>query len=143
MTTLEKHTMTGLDTLYDYAVQKKILVYFARIGIAPAVTIKDLENFNIALDSSHIYGENEEKIILMHELAHIAVGAFYKNSDSITYKKRMENKASRWLIRLLIPADKLDGAVNYGITETWELAEYFEVPEDFMAKAIEYYKISA
>lgn len=39
----------------------------------------------------------------------------------------------------LIPSDRLNEAVSQGHTEIWELAEYFEVTEDFMRKAVCYY----
>lgn len=39
----------------------------------------------------------------------------------------------------LIPWGKLKQAVRDGMTEVWELAEYFDVTEDFMRWAIAYY----
>ena len=41
---------------------------------------------------------------------------------------------------MLIPADELKDAFIHGITEPWELAEYFNVTEDYIQKAYRYYK---
>ena len=41
---------------------------------------------------------------------------------------------------MLIPHSDLKAAVLRGITEIWELAEYFDVPCEFMQKAAEYWQ---
>ena len=53
----------------------------------------------------------------------------------------MENKALRWQINILIPLSRLKEAIANGYTDIWDLADYFEVSEDFMRQAILYYKI--
>ena len=39
-----------------------------------------------------------------------------------------------------LPLEELQEAVNKGYTEIYELAEYFDVTEDFILTAIEIYK---
>lgn len=84
--------MTGLDQLHAYAEENRIHVFFMRLGFNPAVTIKYLENidFDIVLDPKQVSGEYAEKLALMHELAHIATGAFYCDSHDINYRRKME-----------------------------------------------------
>lgn len=132
--------MTTLTQLYDYAKHGNIFVYFGNIKFSKAITIKKQDKYNIALDYNTISCEFEEKTVLMHELAHIATGAFYKNNHDIHYKRKMENKADKWLIKLTISKNELEEAIKNGYIEPWELAEIFEVTEEFMRKAMFYYK---
>ena len=44
-----------------------------------------------------------------------------------------------YAIKKLIPKDELKNAADSGITEVWELAEYFNVTEDFVKRAIYIY----
>lgn len=134
--------MTGLDQLHAYAEENRIHIFFMRLGFNPAVTIKYLDNidFDVALDPTQVSGEYAEKVALMHELAHIATGAFYSDFHDLNYRRKMEKLAQRWLIKFLIPYEKLSAAIKEGYHEIWELAEYFEVPPDFMAEAVEYYQ---
>lgn len=134
--------MTGLDLLYKYASEERIYVYFDHIGFSPATTIREPdETFNIAIDPEETQGEYAEKTVLMHELAHIATGSFYTNKDDIFQRRKAENRANRWLIKHMIPFEDLTLAIENGYTEIWSLAEYFEVSEDLMNEAIEYYKM--
>lgn len=40
----------------------------------------------------------------------------------------------------LMPSDELLQAVQNGCVEVWELAEYFDVTEDFVRRACEIYR---
>lgn len=42
-------------------------------------------------------------------------------------------------VTALIPVDALDDAVADGCTEVWELAERFQVTEEFVRKAVCWY----
>ncbi len=137
--------MTGLQRLYDYAERERILIHSARIPFSPAVTIRDRDElegefFYIALDPRQLCGECEEKHAVLHELSHIAVGAFYRNEHDIFYRRKMENKALRWQILHEIPREALEEALADGCTSPWELAERFEVTQDFMEKALFFYR---
>lgn len=132
--------MSGIDRLYSFAEKENIFVYFGKIGFSSALTVRDAGDYNIMMDPGRIHTSGEEKLILMHELSHIATDSFYKNGHDIQYRRKMENRATNWLIKFLIPEDELIFAVQNGFTEVWDLADYFEVPEDFMLKAIAFYQ---
>ena len=51
-------------------------------------------------------------------------------------RQRHENRANKWAIQALIPVEKLDDAIAEGCTEVWELAERFQVTEDFIRRAV-------
>ena len=94
----------------------------------------------IALDYNLMENGSEERCAAAHELGHCARDAFYTRNDPLYIRKRCENKADKWAIKKLIPKDELMNAVHSGLSDPWELAEYFRVTEDFMKKAIWYYQ---
>lgn len=96
-------------------------------------------NCYIGMDTKKIRTEREERMHLAHELGHCLRGAFYNLYSKADIRKKHENLADTWAIRHLIPkADWVEARKN-GYTEVWELAEYFDVTEDFIRKAHELY----
>lgn len=93
----------------------------------------------IALDTAKLKNAAEEKACLAHELGHCATGSFYNVHSPCGLREREETRAARWAIRVLVPEEELLQAVQHGITEPWELAEFFDVPEAFIRKAMAYY----
>ena len=94
----------------------------------------------ICMDASLIYGGSVERVHFAHELGHCARSAFYVRSDPPWIRNRCEHKADKWAIKKLVPKDELKKAVAAGYTEPWQLAEYFDVTEDFMTLAMWYYQ---
>ena len=78
------------------------------------------------------------RVHLAHELGHCTSDSFYNRYTSFDIRQKHENRADKWAIKKLVPKDELDDAVSRGITEPWDLAEHFNVTEDFMKKAICY-----
>lgn len=94
----------------------------------------------IAMDVDKMKDSQEEKVFLAHELGHIETGSFYNIHSGLDIRGKRERQADKQAIKMLVPKDELDAAVSSGYTELWELAEYFEVTEDFMEKAVCWYK---
>ena len=93
----------------------------------------------IGMDDSVCDGSIQERVHLAHELGHCVTGSFYNIFATIDCRERHENRASKWAIQHIIPVEEMDQAIANGYTEIWQLAELFEVPEDFIKKAICYY----
>ena len=93
----------------------------------------------IALDPWMLVTVADEKVKLAHELGHCITGSFYNVYAPCDVRQKHENHADKWAIKELIPEDELNKAVSHGITEIWDLAEYFGVTEDFMRKAVCWY----
>lgn len=124
--------------LYDFAKDRDILIINDKLKKSPSMSIFDEGLCTIVIDNRQIHSAVEENVIAAHEVGHCETGAFY-NEKSLELKSRMEYRANRWAIKKLIPEDELIEAFEHGILETWELAEQFEVTEDFMIKALEFY----
>ncbi|WP_101697023.1 ImmA/IrrE family metallo-endopeptidase [Clostridium minihomine] len=79
------------------------------------------------------------KCVLAHELGHCATGCTHKVSSLLDLIEKHEYKANRWAIEQYIPFDEMSRAIKQGYTERWQLAEYFDMPEPFIQKALNYY----
>ena len=64
---------------------------------------------------------------------------FYNVYSELSLKSQQEYRANIATIKKLVPRDELIEAIHAGLFEHWELSEYFEVSDEFMVKAMEYY----
>lgn len=124
--------MTLLD-LYQRAEQEGVDVdYFPMREVISFSLPEGL----IAMDVDKMKNSQEEKAFLAHELGHIETGSFYNVYSGLDVRGKHERRADKQAIKMLVPKDELDKAVREGCTELWELADYFDVPCEFMEKAI-------
>lgn len=122
--------------LYEAAEKLGVEIYSGNIPNCISFSVPGY----IALDYNLMENGSEERSAAAHELGHCARDAFYTRNDPYYIRKRCENKADKWAIKKLIPKDELIKAVNRGLTEPWELADYFNVTEIMMKKAMWYYR---
>lgn len=78
---------------------------------------------------------------LGHELGHCEEGAFYTRLSAPTAREKCEEMAARWEIRHLLPRTALRSALKNGIRTSWELAEFFDLPEPLVLRAVAYYRV--
>jgi len=95
-------------------------------------------NCYIGIDSTN-KSEQEITVHKAHELGHCMTGAFYNKYSKFDLISKHEYRANKWAIKKLIPKDELIETVESGYTETWQLAEYFEVTEEFIIQALKFY----
>ena len=131
--------MTICD-LYDFAKQQHIeVIPFPLPETGSMSVMEDGGICYIGMDDAVRDGAVQERVHLGHELGHCATGSFYNIYAPLDCRQRHENRADKWAILNLIPVDDLDEAVAEGCTEVWELAERFQVSEEFVKKAVCYY----
>ena len=75
-----------------------------------------------------------------HEMGHCITDSFYAGYSPLEKRAKHEYRADKWAINYLIPFDALCQAVSEGNCELWQLAEYFDVGEPFVEKAIAYHE---
>ena len=126
-----------LSNLYDLAKQQNIevLVHTMPQNRSMSLMLEDGRCF-VGMDESVRDGGIQERVHLSHELGHCVTGSFYNIYAAIDHRQRHENRANKWAIHALIPVEELDNAIAEGCTEVWELAERFQVTEDFVRKAV-------
>ena len=131
----------NLTELYDLADADNIIIDEFPMQTRKAFSVMDLDgDCYIAIDPFQLESAQEERIVLAHEIGHCETGSFYNRYATCDIRKKHENRADKWAIKHLVPQDELYEAVSAGFVETWELAEIFDVPPEFMARAIHWYQ---
>ena len=64
---------------------------------------------------------------------------FYNRWATCDIRKKHENRADKWAIERLVPLEDFDQAIADGYDNIPDLADYFNVTEDFMRKAVCFY----
>ena len=131
--------MTNLIALYRIAEVNGIKIKNFDLDGDEAVSLKRKDKCFIIIDPDDVKSIADERVKLSHELGHCLTESFYSDSSSECVKQKHENRANKWAIEHLIPIGKLNKAVQQGHTEMWDLAEYFNVGEDFMRMAVCWY----
>lgn len=130
-----------VNELYDIAESESVTVTAFSLRKREALSTMDSDGqCYVAIDPDKLTSSADEKTKLAHELGHCMTGSFYNVYSPCDSRQRYENRADKWAIKKLIPEDELEQAVAIGYTELWELAEYFNVTEDFVRKAVSWYK---
>lgn len=124
-----------LVDLYEIAEQNDIDVDYFPMRQAVSISTPD----SIALDVQKIETTKEEAVVLAHELGHCMTGSFYQ-IDTLQTRERMEYRAFKWAVQTVIPLKELLHQLKSGMVESYELAEYFNVTDEFMIKVLEFYK---
>lgn len=115
----------------------KIIPY--SISFSSAATIEYNHEYGIFVDFSRMKTISDITYALIHEVGHCATGCTHQVSSPLDLVEKHEYKANRWAIERYLPLELLNKAIKCGITECWELAEYFNLPEQFIKKALYYW----
>lgn len=135
--------MTDLTKLYNIADKNDILIVDLRIHndtVGAMSQCYDNKNYIIGIDEKKIDGQADLKVKLAHELGHCKTGSFYNRYSKLDVIGKHERRADTWAANKLIPVSKIKKAFQEGDTEAWQLAERFEVTQQFVERAIQIYK---
>ena len=131
--------LTNLSDLYALAEADSIKVDCFSLDNCQSISIQDSNgNCYIGIDPMKLESSKEEKVKLAHELGHCVTGAFYNRYSSCDIRGKHEQTANRWAVKKLVAKTELVRLLKKGLAR-WELAEHFEVTEDFINLAIRMY----
>ena len=125
------------DELYELAKEKGYKIVRFPLPATRSLSVCKDGKCCIGLDTE-IHGI-EELIKLAHEYAHCETGTFYQEDSDWITKAKCEYKANKWMYQHLVPFEELLKAVHSGITNVWDLADYFGISQEIMEKAINNY----
>lgn len=131
-------TNNPLD-LYAYAERRNIDVDWVPMRRATSLSVPLGDGYAIALDPWKLGTLAQETVCLAHELGHCETGSFYNRYAALDVRQQHENRADKWAIRRLVPAEELDAAMADGCDTIPALADRFGVTEPFMRKAVCWY----
>lgn len=127
--------MADYSELCDIADQNDILMLGGNLHGSLSMAICDKGNCTAVFDYSKIDSMPELMVCAAHEIGHCVTGAFY-TEKSFDLRSRMEYRADKWAIKKLLPKSEMEEALKNGYVEVWQLAEYFEVTEEYVKKAL-------
>lgn len=105
-----------------------------------AATIEYQDNYGIFLNYNNFINSAEEFRVLSHEYGHCKTGATHKVYSPYQLIEQHEYRANRAAVLEFLPFGKLLDAAENGCTEVWQIAEYLDMPNEFVTLAINVYK---
>lgn len=131
--------MFELSDFYRYCRDKQIDVIPYDGCPKPGATIKDGDWYAIFLDFTQVQSTRLLRGVCYHELGHAATGALHKMDSPYELVERSEYRANRWAAEHYLTEQDFRGAFSSGYTELWQLAEYFDLPEQDIKIALTYW----
>ena len=131
--------MFELSDFYNYCKQNNVDVIPFMGMPSQGATVRDGTEMAIFLDFSLIAGTRQLKGVCLHEQGHAATGALHKVCSPYETVERSEHRANRWCAEHYLTEEDFRKAFRGGCTQLWELAEYFDLPEPDIEKALNYW----
>lgn len=131
--------MFELSHFYDYCKSNMIAVIPFNDMPAKGVTMRINSHYGIFLDFEQIQSTRLLKGICYHELGHVGTGALHKVDSPYELVERSEYRANRWATERYLPVEEFRAAFAAGYSELWQLAEYFDLPEEDIKNALTYW----
>lgn len=132
--------MFELADFYQYCRHNEIDVISYDGSLRPGATIRDGDYYAIFLDFTQIRSARLLKGVCCHELGHAATGALHKVDSPFETVGRSEHRANRWMAEHYLKEEDFREAFREGYTEIWQLAEYFDLPEEIVRSAYQYWQ---
>ena len=139
MQNLSKTKIKSLEDIYQMAEDNGIDVDDVDFIKVKSISIQHNKECHIAINTKKIPTRSEEKVILAHELGHCKTGSFYNKYSKFDLVCKHEYRANRQAVLDLVPYEELLFAIEKGCKERWELAEYFDITEEFVDEVIKHY----
>ena len=127
------------DNLLAYAEAQDIPVYYGELPLTQSLSVCANGKSYIAIDPEQVASSADGRVKIAHELGHCKTGSFYTRYSKADVLEKHEYRADKWAVHRLMPLAELEEAVRRGYTEPWQLAEYFDVTEAFVHRALDLY----
>ena len=132
--------MFEISDFYDYCKRHNVDVIPYDGCPQPGATIRDGVFYAVFLDFTKIKSTRLLRGVCFHELGHIATGALHKVDSPYELVERSEYRANRWATQTFLTEEAFREAFALGYTELWQLAEYFDMPEQVVSQALTYWQ---
>lgn len=127
---------TAVCCMYDDLASLGVNVIDLKLKANTAIAF--LDNFMV-IDRSKCKTSARERTVLAHEAGHYISGAFYLAYSPYEVKEQAEHRAFSASVEKYLPASEIQKCYKMGLTENWQLADYFNLDEDFIEKALRYW----
>ena len=131
--------MFALSDFYHYCRQHGVeVIPYAGVP-QPGATIRDRGEYAVFLDFTKIRSARLLRGVCCHELGHLATGALHKVDSPYELVERSEYRANRYIAENCLTEADFREAFAAGCSELWQLAEYFDLPEQDVKNALTYW----
>ena len=124
-----------LFQLYESMYQDGIKLFDYRLIEDKAATIKLYGKYAVFLDTCKIDSIADEICTMAHEYGHCKTGSTHSVYSPFDLVCKHEYKADKWAVHEYIKFEEYQQAIQDGYTEVWQLADRFNVTEDFIRRA--------
>ncbi len=131
--------MFELADFYNFCKQNQVLVIPFDGIPQPGATIRDGAQYAIFLDFSQIRSTRLLRGVCCHEMSHVATGSLHRVNSPYESVERSEYRANRYMAQNYLTEKAFRNAFAQGYTEPWQLAEYFDLPQPDVEKALRYW----
>ena len=129
--------MLSTDELYRIADENGITIVSGDLPLCGSCSFPlNDEQCVVGIDKTRIVSSADEKTKIAHEIGHCMKYAFYNRYSRFDIVSRHEYRADKWAIENVIPKDEMISAMKSGLVETWQLAEFFDVSENLVKRAM-------
>jgi hypothetical protein len=128
-----------LSDFYGYCRENSVQVIPFVGAPAPGTTIRDGTKYAVFLDFSQIPTTRLLRGVCAHEMSHVATGALHKVSSPFELVERSEYRAGRYMAERFLSEEAFREAFRAGCRELWQLAEWFDLPQEDVEKALRYW----
>lgn len=131
--------MFSTSEFYGYCrVHDVDVIPFDRLPAA-ATTVRYHGAYAVGLNFSRLHTVRQMRTAMLHESGHLHTGALHKVNSPFQLVEQNEYRADADAFRRCLPPDEIRTAMRAGYTEPWQLAEYFDLDEDYIKKALHYW----
>ena len=132
--------MFEISDFYDYCKENQVDVIPFMGCPQPGATVRDQGFYAVFLDFSKIRSTRLLRGVCCHELGHAATGALHKVDSPFELIERSEYRADKWVAEHFLTPEDFREAFQNGCRELWQLAEFFDMPEADVQKALTYWR---
>ena len=131
--------MFSTSEFYSYCrVHDVDVIPFDRLPAA-ATTVRYHGAYAVGLNFSRLHTVRQIRTAMLHESGHLHTGALHKVNSPFQLVEQNEYRADADAFRRCLPPEEIRTAMRAGYTEPWQLAEYFDLDEDYINKALHYW----
>ncbi len=131
--------MEPLLSFYEYCKANDVdVMSYSRLP-ADACTVRDRGYYCVVLNPVQLSTFRKVRTAAIHEEGHLRTGALHKVDSPYQLVAQSEYRADAAAFQRYLPPDKLRTAMRAGYTEPWQLADYFDLEEDYIKKALHYW----
>ncbi len=124
---------------YDYCTSNDVdVIPFDRLP-AMAATVRYQGFYSVGINFSKVQSIRTLRTVLMHESGHLHTGALHKVYSPYQIIQQSEYRADADSFQRYLPPEEIRHAMEHGFCSPCELAEYFDLDESYIKKALHYW----